>query len=75
MFHKFHTFSRGFPGGPVVHNPPANAGVARNAGLIPGSGRSPREENATHASILSWEIPWTEEPDQLQSMGLLKSWK
>ena len=28
------------------------------------------EEIATHASILAWEIPWTEEPDGLQSMGL-----
>ena len=28
------------------------------------------EENATHFSILAWEIPWTEEPDGLQSMGL-----
>ena len=25
---------------------------------------------ATHCSILVWEIPWTEEPDGLQSMGL-----
>ena len=24
---------------------------------------------ATHSSILAWEIPWTEEPDGLQSMG------
>ena len=24
---------------------------------------------ATHSSILSWEIPWTEEPGWLQSMG------
>ena len=23
----------------------------------------------THSSILAWEIPWTEEPDGLQSMG------
>ena len=35
----------GFPGGPVVKNPPANAGNARDAGLIPGPGRSPREGN------------------------------
>ena len=27
------------------------------------------EEMATHSSILSWEIPWTEEPGGLQSMG------
>ena len=25
---------------------------------------------ATHSSVLSWEIPWTEEPGRLQSMGL-----
>ena len=24
---------------------------------------------ATHSSILAWEIPWTEEPNRLQSMG------
>ena len=27
------------------------------------------KEMATHASILAWKIPWTEEPDGLQSMG------
>ena len=26
------------------------------------------EEMATHSSILVWGIPWTEEPDGLQSM-------
>ena len=25
---------------------------------------------ATHSNILAWEIPWTEEPGELQSMGL-----
>ena len=24
---------------------------------------------ATHSSILAWRIPWTEEPDRLESMG------
>ena len=28
------------------------------------------KEMATHFSILAWEIPWTEEPGGLQSMGL-----
>ena len=28
------------------------------------------EEMATQSSILAWEIPWTEEPGGLQSMGL-----
>ena len=32
---------------PVVKNPPANAGDTRDAGLSPGSGRSPGEENGT----------------------------
>ena len=27
---------------------------------------------ATHSSILVWEIPWTEDPGGLQSMGLQK---
>ena len=27
------------------------------------------EEMATHSSVLAWEIPWTEEPGGLQSMG------
>ena len=31
------------------------------------------EEMATHSSILAWEIPWTEEPGGLQSMGS-KGW-
>ena len=31
------------------------------------------KENATHSSILAWQIPWTEESGGLQSMGL-KSW-
>ena len=29
-----------------------------------------QKEMATHSSILAWEIPWTEEPGGLQSMGL-----
>ena len=29
-----------------------------------------KEEMATHCSILAREIPWTEEPEGLQSMGL-----
>ena len=28
------------------------------------------KEIATHSSILAWEIPWTEKPGGLQSMGL-----
>ena len=57
----------GFPGGSVVKNPPANSG---DVDLIPGFRRSPGKEMATHSSLLAWEIPWTEEPGGLQSMGL-----
>ena len=32
---------KGFPHGPVVKNPPANIGDARDTGLIPGWGRPP----------------------------------
>ena len=28
-----------------------------------------QKEMTTHSSILAWEIPWTEGPDGLQSMG------
>ena len=27
------------------------------------------KEMTTHSSILAWRIPWTEEPDGIQSMG------
>ena len=30
------------------------------------------KEMATHSSILSWEIPWAEEPGGLRSMGVAK---
>ena len=55
----------------MVKNPHANAG---DASLIPGSGRSPGEEMATHSSVLAWKIPWTEEPGGLQSMESQKNW-
>ena len=37
-------------------------------------GEDPPEKGMrTHSSILAWGIPWTEEPDGLQSMGVAKS--
>ena len=38
-------------------------------GLIFGQEDPLEKEMATHFSILAWEIPWTEEPGGLQSMG------
>ena len=34
---------------------------------FPGREVSPEQETATHASVLAWKIPWTEEPEGLQS--------
>ena len=45
----------------MVKNLPVNARDAGEAGLIPGLEDSLEEEMATHSSILSWKIPWTEE--------------
>ena len=42
---------------------------AGDLGLIPGSGRSLEKKMGTHSSTLAWNIPRTEEPDRLQSMG------
>ena len=30
------------------------------------------KEMTTHSNILAWEIPWTQEPGQLQSVGSQK---
>ena len=57
---------RGCAHGAVVKNPPAKAG---DAGLIPGSGRSPGGGNGNPLQYSCLEIPWTEEPRGLQSTG------
>ena len=49
-----------------VKNLPANVG---DTGEIPVSEWCLEKEMATHSSILAWEIPWTEKPGRLQSMG------
>ena len=48
----------GFPGDSVVNT--LRAKQETKFSLIPGSGRSPGEGNATHSSILAWKIVWTE---------------
>ena len=62
--------SSGFPGGLVVKNLPANAG---DEGSIPESGRSPGEGNSNPLQYSCWEIPRTEEPGGLQSIGSQRS--
>ena len=45
---------------------------AGDVGSIPGSGRSPGGGNSNPLQYSSLEIPWTEEPGGLQSMGSQK---
>ena len=54
----------GFPGGTIGKD----AGKRRWVGSL---GREDLLEAglATHSSMLAWRIPWTEEPDRLQSIG------
>ena len=54
----------------MLKNPPTNAGNPGDTGSIPGSGRSPGEGNGNPLQYSCLEIPWTEEPDRLQSMRL-----
>ena len=64
----------GFLGGSVIKNPSANAGDGKTQVQSLGGEDPLEEEMATHSSILAWEIPRTEEPGGLQSMGSQKSW-
>ena len=60
--------NQGFPGGSAVKNPPAMQ--ERQEIQVQYLGWEDSLENgmATHSSILAWRIPWTEEPDGLQTM-------
>ena len=63
-------FFLGFPDGSLVKNCLPMQKWVRSLGW-----EDPLEKGmATHSSILAWEIPWTEEPGGLQSMGTQKCW-
>ena len=51
----------------MVKKPSANSGETQVQSL--GREDPPDKEIATYSSIPAWEIPGTEEPDRLQSMG------
>ena len=58
----------------MVKNSPADAGDVRGVGSVPGTGGSPGGgETATHSSILTWGISWTEEP-MASIHRVTKSW-
>ena len=63
-----HALIPGLPGS-VVKNPPA---MKETWVQFLGWEDPLEKEMATHSSILAWEIPRTEEPGGLQSMGLQK---
>ena len=57
MFVTTLKLNKGFPGGVVVKNPPANAGDTGDPSLIPGLGRSPREGNGNLLQYSCLENP------------------
>ena len=57
----------GSPGGSDGKESTCNAG---DLDSILGLGRPLEKGTATRSSILAWEISWTEEPSELQSMEL-----
>ena len=57
----------------VVKNLPINAGDLREWVRSLDQGDLLEEELASHSNILSWRIPWTEEPGGLQSIGLQRA--
>ena len=60
--------NKGFPGGSAAKNPPAMQGL-EELQVRSLCREVPLEEGmATHSSILAWRIPWTEEPEGLQSI-------
>ena len=54
----------------MIKNLPANAGDIRDAGSIPGLGRSPGERPGNPLQYSCLENPWTEEPGGLPFIGL-----
>ena len=64
----------GFPGvAPVVKNPAASAGEARDVGSILGQEDPLEEEMATRSSILAWRIPMDRGAWQATVHGVAKS--
>ena len=62
-----------FPQGSVVKNPPTMQETQETQFRSLGWADPLEKEMITHASILAWEIPWTEESGRIQSMESQKS--
>ena len=65
--------NKDFHGRSVLKNPPAMQEMLETRVLSLGQEDPLEKEKASHSSILAWEIPWTEEPDGLQSLGWQES--
>ena len=63
----------GFPNGSVVKNAPAMQEMQETRVRSLGQEEPLEEETAAHSSIPAGEIPQTEKPDGLQSMGSQES--
>ena len=63
----------GFPGGRVIKNLPANAGDARDSGLMPGSGRYPEAEICNPLQYPCLENPMDRETSQAAVHGIARS--
>ena len=53
----------------MIKNLPASVGDVRDPGRSLGQKDPLEKKMATHSSILAWQIPGTEEPRGLQSIG------
>ena len=63
-------FLKGFPGGTSGKEPACQCRRHERCKFDPWVRKIPLEKGmATHTRILAWEIPWTEKPGGLQSMG------
>ena len=60
----------GFPGGSVIKNLPAMKESQEKQVQSLGQDDPLEEGMATHSSVLTWKIPWTEKPCGQQSVGL-----
>ena len=67
VFKAISTFGLGFPSGSVVKNAP---GVQEMQLQSLGQKDPLVKEMAIYSSAFAWEIPWTEEPGEIQSIGL-----
>ena len=64
----------GFPGGASGKEPTCQFRRCKRHGFHLGGEDPLGEGTATYSSILTWNIPWTEEPGRLKFTRVTKSW-